>query len=126
MDWICNITIYSVNQANPWLCRATLVLYLVAGDPGEDRQEPDISIGMTLLDRLEQDDVFQDFSTVSRLDGCFSLVKMSCPDIFLSLWLPFTCGISLEEVKQMSPTLWNFYWRKMSQTQLPRRSSCQT
>ena len=94
---------------------------MVAGDPGEERQEPDTSIGMTLVERVErlvQDEVFKDVSTPRAGAGSFSLVKMSWPDIFLSacpdlglaslVFLLAAAWISLEEVKQMSPTLWNF------------------
>merc|ERR1719412_1449828 len=75
---------------------------------------------MTLVERLVQEAVFKDFSTAGV--PCFSLVKMSWPDIFLSdcpdlgltslvflvLELLAAVWISLELVKQMSPTLWNF------------------
>ena len=95
---------------------------MVAGDPGEDRQELDTSIGMTLVERVErlvQEAVFNDFSTVRTGVPCFSLVKINWPDIFLSagpdlvltsLVFLMLLGVwsSFEVVKQMSPTLWNF------------------
>ena len=113
-------------QATP--CTATLVLYLVAGDPDLDIGNPESSMGITRVERLVQELALKEGSRdllAARVLCCFSLVKISSAssllDFLLSLellrgvvmsplWMATSLlgeGISLEVVKQMSPTLWN-------------------
>ena len=114
------------SQATP--CTATLVLYLVAGDPDLDIGNPESSMGITRVERLVQELALKvgsrDLLAV-RVLCCFSLVKISSAssllDFLLSLellrgvvmsplWMATSLlgeGISFEVVKQMSPTLWN-------------------
>ena len=112
-------------QASPWT--ATLVLYLVAGDPDLDIGNPENSMGITRVERLVQELALNAGSRdlLATVLCCFSLVKMSSASSLLdfllsfllgvvmvmsSLWMATSLlgeGISLEVVKQMSPTLWN-------------------
>jgi len=109
-------------------CTATLVLYLVAGDPDLDIGNPENSMGITRVERLVQELALKEGSRdllAAKVLFCFSLVKISSAssllDFLLSLelllgvvrsplWMVTSLlgeGISLEVVKQMSPTLWN-------------------
>ena len=115
-------------QASPWT--ATLVLYLVAGDPDLDIGKPENSMGITRVERLMHELALKAGSRdrLASVLCCFSLVKMSSASSLLdfllslgfrrgvvmvtstSLWIATSLlgeGISLEVVKQMSPTLWN-------------------
>jgi len=112
-------------QASPWT--ATLVLYLVAGDPDLDIGNPENSMGITRVERLVQELALNAGSRdlLATVLCCFSLVKISSASSLLdfllslllgvvmvmsSLWMATSLlgeGISLEVVKQMSPTLWN-------------------
>ena len=80
-------------QASPWT--ATLVLYLVAGDPDLDIGNPENSMGITRVERLVQELALNAGSRdlLATVLCCFSLVKMSSASSLLDFLLSFLLGV---------------------------------